>query len=68
MKNENSLFLQSDNETYLPYKLEYSEVDEVWQYYAHLSFSDARVTFNEMLDEKLADIQRKVRDIHEKLI
>lgn len=68
LKEEKCLYLQSDNETYFPYKLEYGEVDEVWQYYAHLSFSDARTTFNDLLDEKLSDIQRKVRDMHEKIV
>jgi transcriptional regulator with XRE-family HTH domain len=68
LKEEYTLFLQSDNETYLPYKLDYKEIAEVWQYFAHLSFSDARSTFNDMLDDKLSDIQRKVRDMHEKLV
>jgi transcriptional regulator with XRE-family HTH domain len=68
LNEDHALFLQSDNETYLPYKLPYEEVAEVWQYFAHVSFSDARVTFNEMLEERISDIQRRVRDMHEKII
>ncbi len=63
----NTLFLQSDNETYLPYELGYQNVAEVWQYYAHLSFSDSKTTFNFLIEEKLADIQRKVTAIHNRV-
>lgn len=61
---ENTLILRSDNEAYLPYEIDYTEVAEIWQYYAHLSFSDAKSTFNYILEEKLTDIQRKVNDLH----
>ena len=63
----NKLILQSDNNTYLPYEIEFSDVAEIWQYYAHLSFSDSRTSFNNMLEEKLADIQQKVTDLHRSL-
>ena len=62
------LVLISDNDSYLPYELEYSDVSEIWQYYAHLSFSDAKSTFNYILEEKLADIQKKVSDLHHHII
>jgi transcriptional regulator with XRE-family HTH domain len=58
------LILVSDNENYLPYPISLDEIAEVWQYYAHLSFSDARYTFHQMLEEKLQDIQRKVSEVH----
>ncbi len=61
------LFLQSDNEIYLPYEIPYEEIAEIWQYYAHLSFSDSRATFHYMLEEKLNDIQIRVREVHEKI-
>ena len=47
--------------------IEFSDVAEIWQYYAHLSFSDSRTSFNNMLEEKLADIQQKVTDLHRSL-
>lgn len=65
---EQKLVLISDNDTYLPYKIDYSDVSEIWQYYAHLSFSDAKSTFNYILEEKLSDIQKKVTDIHKTMI
>lgn len=58
------LVLISDNEAYLPYEISYNEISEIWQYYAHLSFSDAKYTFNSMLEEKLLDIQKKVTEVH----
>ena len=61
------LFLQSDNEIYLPYEMPYEEIAEIWEYYAHLSFSDSRATFHYMLEEKLNDIQKRVREVHEKI-
>jgi len=62
----NQLILQSDNDQYLPYIIEYEEIDELWQYYAHLSFSDSKASFYSMLEDKLDDIQRKVTDLHQK--
>lgn len=61
------LILKSDNDVYLPYDISFDEIDEVWQYYAHLSFSDSKATFNYMLEEKINDIQKKVTGISEKL-
>ncbi|MCZ2336856.1 MAG: helix-turn-helix domain-containing protein [Chitinophagales bacterium] len=61
----NKLMLFSDNEAYLPYEIVFGEIKEIWQYYAHLSFSDARTTMHTMLDEKLGDIQRKLTEVHQ---
>lgn len=66
-KEESKLILRSDNESYLPYEIDYENVSEVWQYYAHLSFSDTKATFNYILEEKLADIQKKVTEIRNKV-
>ena len=63
-EQENKLVLCSDNDAYLPYEIDYADIAEIWQYYAHLSFSDAKSTFNYMLEEKLSDIQKKVTDLH----
>jgi len=62
------LMLFSDNESYLPYQINYSNIAEVWQYYAHLSFSDSKYTFNNMLEEKLQDIQRKLTEVHQVVV
>lgn len=58
-----SLTLISDNEAYLPYRIDYTEIDEVWQYFAHLSFSDTKMSFNSMLEDKLSDIQLKLNQL-----
>lgn len=62
------LILISDNDNYLPYEIDFQEVDEIWQYYAHLSFSDSKYTFNYMLEEKLQDIQRKLNAVHDVVV
>lgn len=62
---ENRLMLMSDNEVYYPYELRYEEVGEIWKYYAHLSFSDAKVTIDNMIEERLLDIQKRVHRIEE---
>jgi transcriptional regulator with XRE-family HTH domain len=64
----NKLMLLSDNEAYLPYAINYADIAEVWQYYAHLSFTDSKYTFNSMLEDKLQDIQKKINDVHRHLI
>lgn len=62
------LILLSDNEAYLPYDIAFDEIDEIWQYYAHLSFSDAKVTFNYMLEDKLVEIQKKLTEVHNAVV
>lgn len=63
---KNTLVLQSDNPLYLPYEVAWAEIKELWEYHAHLSFSDAKQDFESQLEVKLSDIQRKVTDIHER--
>ena len=62
------LMLISDNDTYLPYHLGFEDVDEVWQYYAHLSFSDSRHVFHQILEDKLHDIQKKLSEVHKVVV
>ena len=66
-KKQKALTLISDNELYLPYEIGYAEVAEVWEYYAHLSFSDLKVSFNEQLESKITDIQKKVTSIEQRV-
>jgi len=65
---DKQLILSSDNETYRPYKLDYKDINEVWQYYAHLSFSDSLTTFNQIIEDKLSEINRKLIDIHKQVV
>jgi transcriptional regulator with XRE-family HTH domain len=62
------LTLISDNDSYLPYTIAFDEVAEIWQYYAHLSFSDVKFSFEHMLEEKLQDLQRKMNEVHQKVV
>ena len=48
----NKLVLKSDNDLFVPYELEFSEVDEIWQYYAHLTFDDSEKTISETIEVK----------------
>jgi transcriptional regulator with XRE-family HTH domain len=66
--NKNQLILISDNEAYLPYTIDYDEIDELWRYYAHLSFSDNKQSFHTMLEEKIGDIQQKLTSIHQTIV
>jgi len=62
-----TLKLISDNSAYLPYEISYADVDQIWAYKAHVGFSDTKQLMDEMLEEKLSDIQKKVTEIHSKL-
>lgn len=68
IKHEQKLMLISDNESYLPYGLSYAEIDEIWQYYAHLSFSDTKSTFNSMIEDKINQMSRKLTEVHERIV
>ena len=67
MANEQKLILTSDNEVYSPYSINYSDIAELWQYYAHLSFSDAKINIDNILEERLLDIQLRVKEIQSKM-
>ena len=61
------LILVSDNKTYLPYKIDYTDIDEIWQYYAHVSFSDDPKEIGLKVEAQISDIQKKVNDMHQRL-
>jgi transcriptional regulator with XRE-family HTH domain len=54
------LILHSDNILYPPYTLDFSEIQEIWQYYAHVNFKDLKVLLEEYVDEKLLKIEKKL--------
>ncbi|HQN57961.1 MAG TPA: LexA family transcriptional regulator [Saprospiraceae bacterium] len=61
---ESQLIAISDNERYAPYPISYEDIQEIWQYHAHIGFSDVKQTFRTMLEDKIDDIYRKVNEIH----
>ncbi len=67
-KENNSLILISDNNFYLPYELHYDEVEQVWQYYAHLSFSDRKNPTSGKIENQLNEINQKVSDLHKRYV
>jgi transcriptional regulator with XRE-family HTH domain len=62
------LLLISDNEAYLPYYLDFEDIEEIWQHYCHLSFSDSRYTFNAVLEERLSDIQKRLSEVQQAIL
>lgn len=58
-----SLILISDNPVYAPYEISYEEVSEIWQYYAHLSFSDEKKSIDNRVEERIIDIQKNIEEI-----
>ena len=66
--DKNKLTLMSDNEVYFPYSISYEEIDEIWQYYAHISFSDLKYDLDQMTQARITDIQKKITDIHRRYV
>jgi transcriptional regulator with XRE-family HTH domain len=58
--NKEQLILHSDNTVFPPFTLSFSEVQEIWQYYAHVNFKDLKVLLDEYVDEKLLKIEKKL--------
>lgn len=54
----------SDNPVFPPYRIEYESIAEIWQYYAHIGFSDTPVANDFRLAERIEDIQQKVTELH----
>lgn len=65
LANENRLLLISDNEEYSPFTMSLDEVAEVWEYYAYIGHTDPKQQMEQMIDDKLIDIQDKVNYIHD---
>jgi phage repressor protein C with HTH and peptisase S24 domain len=63
--SENALLLTSDNEIFTPYSIPYQEIDEIWEYYAHVSFSDAKVNIENIIEDRLFDIQKRVKEMQQ---
>ncbi len=62
------LILISDNELFLPYHIDFNEVQELWQYYAHLSFNDKIKPLQSPLTSTINEIHNKVSELHDKYI
>ncbi len=60
---DNKLVLVSDNDIYLPYDLDYQDIDEVWQYYAHISFNDQKKSVPTKLEAQMKDLQKRIMEI-----
>lgn len=65
-KNPSNLTLVaiSDNPDYPAYTIDYDSIAEVWQYYAHIGFSDTSSVSDPALTKQLDDIQQKVTELY----
>ncbi len=66
-KDQKCLTAISDNETYPPYTISYSDIQEIWRYHAHIVFSDARQQTADWLQETVMDMQKKLNALQKKL-
>lgn len=68
LEGKEAFTLVSDNKLYAPYEVDFEEIKEVWQYYAHLSFNDGKSTFDSLLDGRMEDMHTKVDSIYRKYV
>lgn len=62
------LVLFSDNDNYVPYDIAYEDIDEIWQYYAHVGFTDVKKSFNSLMEERLNTIQYTLNEVHSAVV
>jgi DNA-binding XRE family transcriptional regulator len=55
----------SDNRAFPPYTIDWEDIAEIWQYYAHVSFSDIKNGMDQWLESNIGEIQRKLDEIIE---
>ena len=65
--DKSSVTAISDNPSYPPYRIAFRDIAEIWQYYAHISFTDARQAINSTMEGQISDIQEKVTYIKQQL-
>ncbi len=62
-----SLTAISDNPVFPPYKVLFRDIAEIWQYYAHISFTDTKTAAVNAIDEKIHNIEKDVQFIKQQL-
>ncbi|MDH3648108.1 MAG: helix-turn-helix domain-containing protein [Saprospiraceae bacterium] len=62
-----SITALSDNPAYPPFRIPYGDLAEIWEYYAHLSFTDVKSSVAHAFEEKINDIQEKVTYIRQRM-
>ena len=67
-KARKTLALVSDNELYPPFEIGYDEVGELWEFYACLSFTDAKKMYGDKLLERVEDIYDKLNQMESRLL
>ena len=65
-KENKQLILKSDNDYFLPYHLNFTDVHEAWQYHAHISYDDSEKKSNS-LEMKMGEMHSKINEIHSKI-
>ena len=71
VKNEvdkDRLLLISDNEIFAPYKIDYEDIDEIWEHHAHLSFNDSVQSETNKLESQILEVQKKLSDLHKRYV
>lgn len=54
----------SDNLQYPSFQLPWEDVKEVWEYHAHLAFTEPKTNYDHWKNEQVSDIQKKVNELH----
>ena len=67
-KERKSLALISDNELYSPYEITYNDVGELWEFYACLSFTDAKKLYGDKMMQWMEDIYSKVSRMENRIL
>lgn len=62
-EDQHCLTAISDNESYPPYTIDYSDIKEIWRYHAHIVFSDAKQQQADWLQETVQDLHRKINNL-----
>jgi phage repressor protein C with HTH and peptisase S24 domain len=57
----------SDNEIYPPFTIDYSDIQEIWRYHAHIGFSDAKQQSSDWLQETVMNMQKKISEMERKM-
>ncbi len=66
-KKNKQLILSSDNEVFLPYELPFDQVNEIWEYYGHLSFSDDKKNAATKLESQMEELMKRMTSIEGKI-
>lgn len=59
-QDKSMIYLLSDNPDFKPFHLHYDQIDELWEYHAHVGFTNPKEINDTLVDQRIGQIHEKL--------